>query len=176
MIHPLKNLVLSAKNKNPDAFAELIHICKKDLYRIAKSILSNDEDVADAIQETILISYEQLSLLQYPEYFKTWLIRILINQCNGLIRAGRRYVAIENIPDNGSFDTNQANVEFMMLMDSLDERYRTVLVLYYSEGFSVKEISEILDLTESAVKARLKRGREKVKKIFDFKGVKCLIC
>ena len=165
----LKNLVLNAQNNNPDAFAELIHIYKKDLYRVAKSILSNDDDVADAIQETILISYEQLSLLKYPEYFKTWLIRILINKCNELLRADRRYIVMENMPEISVYDKEQANIEFMMLMDSLDERYRTALVLYYSEGFSVKEISEILDLSESAVKARLKRGREKVKKNINLK-------
>ena len=171
----LKKLVLSAKDKNPDAFAELICLYKKDLYRIAKSYLSNDEDVADAIQETILIGYEKLATLKNPMYFKTWLIRILINQCNQLLLAGRRYIKLENIPDDGFIDTAQANVEFMMLMDALDERYRTVLVLYYSEGFSVKEISKILDLTESAVKARLKRGREKVKNIYDIKGVESLL-
>ena len=166
----MKKLILSAQNKNPDAFAQLIHMFKKDMYRVAKSFLSNDEDAADAMQETILICYEKLPMLKKTEYFKTWLIRILINRCKDLLKAGRRYVPLENMPEEVADDTTHANVEFMMLMDSLDERYRAVLVLYYSEGFTVGEISKILDLTESAVKARLKRGREKVKSIYEFKG------
>ena len=165
----MRKLVISAQNKNPDAFAQLIQMYKKDMYRIAKSYLRNDEDIADVIQETILISFEKLPVLKNPDYFKTWLIRILINKCNDIIKAGKRYVSIENVPEESSNDIAQANVEFMMLMDALDERYRTVLVLYYSEEFSVKEISKILDLTESAVKARLKRGREKAKGIYELK-------
>ena len=164
--------MLSAQNKNPDAFAELIHMYKKDMYRIAKSYLSNDDDVADAIQETILISYENLPKLKNPEFFKTWLIRVLINECIDLIKAGKRYVPLENIPEISTNDIDQANIEFTILMETLDERYRTVLVLYYSEGFSIKEISKILNLTESAVKTRLKRGREKAKSIYEIKGVK----
>jgi len=62
-----------------------------------------------------------------------------------------------------------------MLMDSLDEKYRAVLVLRYAEGFSVKEISNVLELTESAVKARLKRGRDKMKIIYGENKAEVLI-
>ena len=165
----MKKLVILAQNKNPDAFAQLIHTYKNDMYRFARSYLSNDEDIADAIQDTILIVYEKLPTLKNPDYFKTWLIRILINKCIDLLKSGKRYVPMENIPEISIDDSAQANIEFLMLMDALDERYSIILILYYSEGYSVKEISKILNLTESAVKARLKRGREKVKSIYELK-------
>lgn len=151
---------------NPDVFAELIIAHKQDMYRVAKSYLRNNEDIADAIQETILACYEKLPTLREPKYFKTWLIRILINKCNDLIRTGKRYVTLETVPEVACDDTAFANKEFTMLMDSLGEKYRAVLILRYGEGFSVREISDILELTESAVKARLKRGRDKIKDIY----------
>lgn len=163
----LKRLVLRAQANNPDAFANLITAYKQDMYRVAKSYLRNDEDVADAMQEAILTCYEKLPSLRNPKYFKTWLIRILINKCNDLIKSGRRYVPLDGIPESTGNDTELVNVEFTMLMDSLDEKYRAVLVLYYGEGFSVKEIGNILELTESAVKARLSRGREKMKTLLN---------
>jgi RNA polymerase sigma-70 factor (ECF subfamily) len=80
-----------------------------------------------------------------------------------LIKQGRRYVSFEALPEEGRLDAAQANIEFEMLMDSLDEKSRTALVLHYSEGFSVKEIGEALGISETAVKQRLKRGRDKVR-------------
>jgi RNA polymerase sigma-70 factor (ECF subfamily) len=172
----LKKLVIQAQQHDPDAFAELINMYKQDMYRIARSYLSNDEDVADAMQETILACFEKLPTLQKPMYFKTWLIKVLINKCNDRLRAGKRYVTMENLPEEGAEDMALANVEFMLLMDSLEEKFRAVFVLYYSEGFSVREISEHLNLTESAVKARLKRGREKIKNSYEFRKAGVLVC
>jgi len=157
---------MRAQNHDRDAFAELISLYRQDMYRVAKSYLRNDQDAADAIGETVLACFEKLSSLREPEHFKTWLIRILINKCNDLINADKRYVSMDDIPEAGQNDAAQSNMEFMMLMDSLDEWYRTVLVLRYGEGFSVREISDLLGITESAVKARLKRGRDKMKKFY----------
>ena len=171
----MKSLVKRALARDPDAFAELVCAYKQDMYRVAKSYLRDDEDVADAMQDAILTCFEKLPSLREPEYFKTWFIKILINKCNDILKAGKRYVSIENIPEEGFHDTAQSNIEFMMLMDSLDEQFRTVLVLRYSEGLSVKEISEILGLTESAVKVRLKRGRDKAKDFYEFNKLEVLV-
>jgi len=171
----LKRLVIRAQANDPDAFAELITAYKQDMYRVAKSYLRKDEDVADAMQEAILTCYEKLSSLREPKYFKTWLIRILINKCNDLIKAGRRYVCLDDIPESSYDDAALSNMEFTMLMDSLDEKYRAALVLRYAEGLSVKEISDVLELTESAVKARLKRGRDKMKIIYSDNKAEVLI-
>ena len=163
----MKHLVKKAQHRDTDAFAELIRAYKQDMYRVAKSYLRNDEDVADAIQDAILACFEQLRSLRSPEYFKTWLIRILINKCNDIIKSGKRYVTLESIPDIGYSDTGHSNVEFMMLMDSLDESCRTVLVLRYGECLSIKEISEVLGISESAVKKRLERSRDKIKSTYN---------
>ena len=159
----IEQLVIQAQNRDASAFTELIRIHKQSMYRIAKSYLRNDDDVADAIQDAILTCFEKLKSLRSPEYFKTWLIKILINKCNDIIKREKRFVSLETIPEEGHSDTGQSNVEFMMLIDSLDDSYRTVLVLRYGECLSVKEISRVLGISESAVKKRLERSREKIK-------------
>ena len=166
MVFNLKELVIKAQNQDIDAFADLIRAYKQDMYRVAKSYLRNDEDVADAIQEAILAGFEKLQSLRSPEHFKTWLIKILINKCKDIIKSGKRYLPLEVVPEEGCCDNGQTNVEFMMLIDSLDESSKAVLVLRYGEDLSVKEISEVLGLSESAVKKRLERSRNKMKETY----------
>ena len=74
-----EDLVKKAKRKDPDAFSQLMQLYKKDMYRVALAILMNDEDTADAIQDTMLTCWEKIHNLRQIEYFKTWMTRILIN-------------------------------------------------------------------------------------------------
>jgi len=159
--------VCRAQKHDTNAFTELMLLCERDMYRIARSILQSDVDIADAMQETILACFENLSTLRTPAFFKTWLIRILINKCNDILRSERKTVTMDVLPESGYTDPALANVEFEMLMDSLDEPYRTVLVLRYGEGLSTRQISQLLDISESAVRQRLKRGREKARDLFE---------
>ena len=73
-------LIRKAMKGDAEAFIQLIELCEQSMYRSAKAILANEEDIGDAIQETILAAYKNLSALKEPRYFKTWLIRILINK------------------------------------------------------------------------------------------------
>ena len=79
-------LVEKAIQGNADAFLELMEMHTLSMYKVARGILRNDADVADAIQDTILHSFEKIHTLQKAEFFKTWLTRILINECNQTIR------------------------------------------------------------------------------------------
>ena len=88
-------LVRRAKKKDDQAFIELIDRCKGDLYKVARSYLNNEEDIADAIQETVIDCYEKIGSLREAKYFKTWLTRILINNCNDILSCGRRECPLE---------------------------------------------------------------------------------
>ena len=77
----MENLVKKAKSGDSNAFSQLIRMNTQSMYKVAWAYLKNDEDVADAISETILNCYEKLSTLKKDSYFKTWMIRILINNC-----------------------------------------------------------------------------------------------
>ena len=163
----MKQLIRRAQERDSDAFVELMRLCERDMYRVAVSFFRHDSDIADAMQETALACFEHLPSLRKPEYFKTWLLRILINKCNDILRAEKRSVPMETLPEEGCHDQAHANMEFGMLMDALNEPYRTVLVLRYGEGLSVRQIGDILGITDSAVKQRLKRGRDKARELFE---------
>ncbi len=142
-----------------DAFVELMELCRESMIKVAKSYLPNEEDAADAVQDAILTCYEKLDTLKNPEYFRTWLIRIVINKCKDFLKTNRPAVSLEDAPELHAWDYTQEHLEFMELLQSMDEKYRTILVLYYSEGFRTSEIADLLELNENTVRTRLARAR-----------------
>ena len=156
----LLQLIRKARSKDPDAFSSLIPPPLHDLYRVAISILMNDEDAADAIQDTILGCWEKLHTLKQEKYFKTWLTRILINHCYDMRKKQQRMTTMEDYEELVAED--QYNVELKEALGQLDEKYRIVMVLYYSEGYQTGEIAELLEIPRSTVQTRLQRGREKL--------------
>ncbi len=163
----MKQLVKRAMRGDSDAFAQLIELNTQSMYKVARAYFTNDADIADVMSETILASFEKIRTLRSPEYFKTWLLRILINQCNQMIREKNKEVTIAEFPDIMDESSQYALVEFKELLEQMDEKYRVVLVLYYVEGFKIKEIAELLDMKENTVKTRLKRGKTSLKREYD---------
>lgn len=159
----MKHLVLKAQRRHDqDAFVELMEQNRQSMIKVAKSYLNNEEDVADAVQAAILTCYEKLYTLEKPQYFKTWLIRIVINKCKDILRQNKELHLLEEIPERGAEDTTQADMEFQELLESVDEKYRIVLVLYYVEGFNTREIAELLETNERTIKTRLVRARNRL--------------
>lgn len=90
----MEELVIRSLDGDKDAFTQLIQLISVDLYRVAKARLENIEDINDAIQETILIGYKSIQNLEEPKYFKTWIIKILINECNKIYKQNKKKVSI----------------------------------------------------------------------------------
>lgn len=130
------------------------------LYKTGRAILSSDEDVADAIQETILAAFEGIGELREPKYFTTWLTRILINKCREKIREKSRLILVEKFPESLTEDAAYENVEWKEALSCLDEKYRLILMLYYVEGFRTEDIGQMLDIPGATVRTRLARGRK----------------
>ena len=158
--------IQKAKNGDPDTFTALMQNHMQSMYKVARSILKSDEDAADAIQETILICWEKIGQLRENRYFKTWLIRILINNCKDLLKDRQRYVSDEKLGEPSAYDESFDNVEWKEALQSLDEKYRLVVMLYYVEGFKTSEISQILGISESTVRTRLARARERMAAVY----------
>ena len=159
-------IIQKAKKHDKEAFVELMEDNEKNMYKVAKAILKNDEDVADAMQETVLTCWEKIGTLKKNEYFQTWLIRILINKCNATYKQRKRFVSDENYPEAMVSEDGFANAEWGVFLKFLDEKYRIVIALYYMEGFKVREIAQILDVSESAVKARLATARKQMERYY----------
>lgn len=163
----MEELVRRARQGDGGAFAELIESQKQTMYKVARSYLHNDSDAADAIGETVLTCFEKLHQLRQPQYFRTWLIRILVRKCQDVLRQRGRCVPLEEAGEPSYEEPGQGRAEFLELLNGLDEKYRTVLLLYYGEGFRTAEIAQILDLKEETVKTRLKRARAGFKQVYE---------
>ena len=157
-------LIRKAKKHDKAAFQQLMEQQGKAMYKVAKAILKNDDDVADAMQETAMVCWEKIDTLKKDKYFQTWLTRILINNCNVICRQRTRN-AQEVIPEAWSHEEGYANVEWEDFLDRLDEKYRTIIMLYYVQGFKTREIAEILEVNENTVRGRLVTARKKLEEI-----------
>ena len=163
----MNGLVSKAKKRDKAAFIQLIRQCESGMYKVSRSLLTNDEDAADAMQETILICWEKIETLKKNEYFKTWMTRILINECYAILREKKTLFLEEEIPESGVMEKAYENIEWIQMLQNMDEKYRTILVLYYAEGFKVREIADILNLNVSSVKDRLVKARNVYKKMYE---------
>lgn len=163
----MRSLINKAKNKDAEAFVELMELQMQSMYKVARSILSSEEDIADAFQGTLLTCWEKLEQLEEERYFKTWLIRILINKCNDIHRQRQKLLPMDQMPEIPKEDLGFTNFEWESILMSLDEKYRTVVILYYVEGFKTSEIASMLGIAESSVRTRLSRSKEKLLKEYD---------
>ena len=140
-----------------EIFTELILENEEMMCKVAMSMLRNEKDCEDAIQASILTAYEKLSTLKHEEYFKTWLMRILINNCNKQLRQRKKTLELAEI--HAVSTSSVEEVEVRAAVESLPIKIRQVIILYYSEQFTTKEISEILKIPKGTVLSRLDKGR-----------------
>ena len=159
----MTDLIKKAIYGDTDAFLELMDVNSLAMYKVAKGILGNDDDVADAVQNTILTCFEKLNTLKKPRYFKTWMIRILINNCNEMLRhKGRVFPTMEM--EEGIFEEpGYVDCEWKEILASLEEKYQVVMLLYYSKSLSVKEIAALLEISQNTVLTRLSRARKQLR-------------
>lgn len=155
--------IRKAQRGDHEAFTRLFRQLEAQLYRVAKTILIQDEDCADALQETTLKVYKGLTSLKQPRFFKTWVIRILINECNQLLRMRERTVTVAEVPEETDASYNHFEdsgaVDLQSCVNRLDESLRLAIVLFYYEDLSIKQIAGVLGISEGAVRARLHRAR-----------------
>ena len=149
-----------------DDFSLKILECEHTLYRISMSMLKNETDCEDAVQMAILTAFEKLDTLKNEQYFKTWLVRILINVCNKQLNERKKIISLEDTTEANtpSFPSPADNTEIRIALEELPEKIKCVIVLYYMESFSVSEIKSILKIPEGTVKSRLSKGRELLRK------------
>lgn len=155
------------------SFGALVLQNEQQLYRVAKSLLKNDEDCADAAQEAVAKAYANLHTLREDRYAKTWPVRILINTCYRILKETSRNLPLDEkantvdgmLQGSSKIETRQQYSELYEALLELPRDLRMVLVLYYLEGYSIKEIAQILQLPSGTVKSRMSRGREQLRKL-----------
>ena len=135
------------------------------LFAAAFQVCGNAADAEDAAQEALLRYHISEKQFESEQHIRAWLLRVAINCAKNVIRSffRRNTVPLEDYMDSLEFDSGESREIFREVMN-LPETYRLVIHLYYYEDYSVAEIGRILGLTESNVKVRLSRGRQKLKK------------
>lgn len=156
-----------------DTFAKLVIESTDSLYRISKSILKNDSDCNDVVSEAITIAFQKLHTLKKDEYAKTWLTRILINECFRQQKYHHRIQLISNKNESvmdylehnhsTSHQISENYYDLYEAMSILNEKQRLVITLYYYEEYSINEISQLLRISQGTVKSRLSIARKKLK-------------
>lgn len=144
-------------------FTQQIQDCQAGMYRLAMSILCSEEDAADAAQDAILIAYQKLSTLRDRSRFRPWLLRILTHQCYAILRQRKQVVPFDSLPEQEAPSPSSSSEELWQAVCDLSEQLRSVVVLYYYEGFSARETGEILGISEANVKTRLSRARKRLR-------------
>jgi len=175
-----RELVRRAQKEDKEAFEELIRRHTNRVFAVASGILHRREDVEDISQQVFVKAYFSLKRFDQRAAFSTWLYKITVNECWDLLRkrkvrplvyeadlseeqAKQLAASDQGAPERPDVrESLEARQQVAMLLEGLDERDRTMLVLKEVEGFAIEEIAQVLDLNANTVKVRLFRARKKI--------------
>lgn len=170
-------LVKKAIKGNKSAFEKLVQQHYERIYRTAYLYVHNEEDALDVVQEATYQAFTSIHSLKNPEYFMTWLTRIVI-RCAGQVLKRKNNVVpmsdeiLSNLP--GQVNSNmEESLQLLQAIQQLRENYRTVIILFYYYDYSIKTISSVMDIPENTVKTYLSRGKAELKKFYKNEEDEC---
>lgn len=154
-----------------EKFTKKYHMYSEMLYRLSMIYLKNRMDCEDVLQETFVKLYFKTPCFNDLEHEKRWLIRVVVNLCKDRIKSDfRKYE--QPLNDQIFKVETKEEYSFTEKILELPQKLKAPIHLYYFEGYKVKEIAHILNISSSAVKMRLKRGREALKLEMENDGFK----
>lgn len=163
-------VVIKAIKGNKKAFEKLVRQHYEQIYRTAYLYVHNEEDALDVVQEATYQAFKSVHSLKHPEYFTTWLTKIVIRCSAQLLKRKSNFVPIsDEIMSNLPVPTIIDQVESMQLLTAIQElreSHRTAIILFYYYDYSIKMISELMEVPEGTVKTYLSRGKAELKKSY----------
>lgn len=134
------------------------------VYRVALNGCKNKYDADDVVQNTFIKLLKCKKQFDTDEHVRNWLIRVAVNECNSLWNSSwrKKVTSLDEREDEPAFTTPEKSELYDLVM-KLPPKYRQVVYLYYYEEFSVKEVAEMVKISETAVQTRLQRARKKLK-------------
>jgi len=158
-------LAKQARHGNINAYGELIELHKEYLYRTAYLYTKNEENSLDIVQECVLKGFRTIASIRKPEYFKTWITRILINVVNDFYKKHNLTVSFDEIEFAVADKTNAVEEKWDLYeaIDRLSEKQRTVIILKYFDGLKIGEIAYAMSIPEGSVSAYLTRAKEELR-------------
>lgn len=144
-------------------FVRFVKQFHNSVFRLAYSYVRNREEAEDICQEAFLRLLDYQGEFPTDEDCKRWLMRVVINLSKNLLRSFR-FTRTEELSEDIPLETAEDG-ELLALVKTLPTKYGEVIHLFYYEGYSVKEIADILSISQTAVTSRLSRGRTKLKSL-----------
>lgn len=149
--------VKKATKGNVFAFDEIVNEIKIKAYKIAICYLQNERDALDVISNSMFFAYKNIKKLKHYDCFSTWYIRIVINECKKILNYRMITVNSNDIENQIKYENETSDIDLLNQLEALPEQDRIIIYLKYYQGFSMKEISEILNLSENTVKIKLNK-------------------
>ena len=147
-----------------EEFARMAALHMDAVFRLAFSYLKNRADADDVTQTALLRLYETNKVFESDAHVKHWLLRVTINECKRRWRSSwSRTECLEDYVNELVFEERPYSDLFQAIM-ALDKKYRTVIVLYYYEGYALSEIATLLGIPQGTVGTRLRRARKQLKR------------
>ncbi|WP_053361472.1 sigma-70 family RNA polymerase sigma factor [Bacillus sp. FJAT-27251] len=172
-----QKLIKKAIKGNKSAFEKLIQQHYERIYRTAYLYVHNEEDALDVVQETAYQAFTSIHSLKNPEYFMTWLTKIVMRCSAQLLKRKSNVVPLSdeimsNLPEQENPNMDDS-LQLLNAIQQLRESYRTAILLFYYYDYSIKTISSVMEIPESTVKTYLSRGRAELKKSYKNEEDKC---
>jgi len=162
----LEEKIIKAKKGDDNAFYELISERKEMLYKTAFTYVKNKEDALDILNETVYRAFISIKRLKEPEFFNTWLTRILINCALDTLRKDKKVLQLDEQAGIANLSSNLAQEDVFDLniaVDSLKEKYKTIVILKYFQDMTLAEISEVMQCPLGTVKTNLYKALKELK-------------
>ncbi|HCS11070.1 MAG TPA: RNA polymerase subunit sigma-24 [Clostridiales bacterium] len=147
------------KKIDKEAYITFITENKEMLYRVAFGYLHDETKSLDAVDEAVYQGYVHRNDLREPKFLKTWVTRILINECFKIIRNGKRELNMDVLPENQQ-DSVEDSIHIKLVINNLPEDLRKVIILRYFGGFTISETAEILGIPDGTVSTRSRKALE----------------
>ncbi len=165
-----EQLAKEAVAGDEQAFLQILKNYKVDLYKTALSYLRNEHEAIEAVQEVTYRAYKNLPKLREPAFFKTWLLRIMINYCNDQLKKKKRVVYDDDLLSGHGVEERYRDVEMDEALQLLDERSREIITLKYFHGLKIREIAAVFDCPEGTVKTWLHKALKLLREQLEEKG------
>lgn len=147
-----------------ELFMEIFNKYHKDVYRLIYSYTLNIQDTEDILQRTFIKLHNNIDKFDCAsEDVKRWLFKVAVNDSKNLLKSFWRKKKIDIEDYDNLLSYEKGNNSLKATLKHMNTKYRIPLYLYYYEGYSIKEIAGITKETESCIKSRLKRGKEKLR-------------
>lgn len=181
-------LIRRASKGDDAAFAELMSIEKRRLYRIAFAHLQNELDALEAIQETTYRAYKSIRKLREPKFFGTWVTRILLNYCMDELKRRKRmlvntehtartldgYASAATVASSGRMigmaasnsQVDSQGFAMRLMLDQLQPQSKQLIILKYLEDLTIAQIAELLGSPDSTIKTRLGKALAELRKLW----------